>query len=212
MSKNQVCKRINRTYRWWDLNHCGKEDPHDTLGWETNQQTEGIKVGERPPSHLFPKEASNTECATSVTSPTEQSHEHCEKQDDITCGKDDDVEFIAVGVKRCALQADGVPASAELRMDEPRRSTLLGNIFSPVRYLMQYRVGMSYSMGRKETWTCLGWRPQHWSSIHYLRSPLQTYSCPKWRCWIVSMSTQLGKGCSRLESKERRLHTNNNQE
>jgi hypothetical protein len=67
---------------------------------------------ERSPSHLFPKEACDTECAASVTSPTEQSREHCEKQDDITYGEDDDIEFVAVGVERRALYENGVPASA----------------------------------------------------------------------------------------------------
>jgi len=34
-------------------------------------------------------------------------------------------------------------------VDEPRRSTMLGTIYSPARYLMQYRICMSCSTGRE---------------------------------------------------------------
>ena len=33
-------------------------------------------------------------------------------------------------------------------MDEPRKSTVFGTVYSPARYLMRYHVCMSYSMGR----------------------------------------------------------------
>jgi hypothetical protein len=51
MSNNRVCKRISRTYRWWDLCYCGKEEPHDTL--VDRKQINGLRAS-KPGNGLHP--------------------------------------------------------------------------------------------------------------------------------------------------------------
>jgi len=71
---------------------------------------------ERSLSHLFPKESSDPECATTFATQSEQSNEHGEKQDDVGDEAVDDVKFAAVGVDSATWQIT-VPICTELRMN-----------------------------------------------------------------------------------------------
>jgi hypothetical protein len=76
--------------------------------------------GEGSLSHLFPKEASNTECAAFVAAQTKQSNEHGEKQDDVRDNENYDIKSAGIRVKHCALHHGGAPVGTELLMDKPK--------------------------------------------------------------------------------------------
>jgi hypothetical protein len=59
----------------------------------TSKDSEHYKQGKRSRSHLFPKEASDTDCAAALSAQAEQSKEHCEKQADVGDKGDDEVKL-----------------------------------------------------------------------------------------------------------------------
>lgn len=104
--------------------------------------------GERSLSHLFPKEASYTECqcAADLAAQAEQSNEHDEKQDDVGDEGHDDVKFAVVGVEYDAGWHSRVPVGAELQIHKVRRLKVVEVSDSPVRYLTQCHVCEVFSI------------------------------------------------------------------